>query len=151
LAYCSFFAAAVFERWSLAWVARTDCACGEVRRYTLTLRSMIGNWIGEKLARVEQPTITTKPGMRDAVLEAFRANMPNVHAEEGCIEYVLVVDFSEFGPFQKELGPDTFVIIEKWASPEALNAHAAAPHMKAYAEKTGGLIEKRVIHVLSPA
>jgi quinol monooxygenase YgiN len=95
--------------------------------------------------------IITKPGKRDAVLEAFRANMPNVHAEEGCIEYVPVIDYSEFGPFQKEFGADTFVVIEKWASPEALNAHAAAPHMKAYAEKTGALIEKRNIHVLSPA
>ena len=61
--------------------------------------------------------ITTKPGMRNAVLEAFRANMPDVHAEEGCIEYVPVIDFPEFGPFQKELGPDTFVVIEKWAVP----------------------------------
>ena len=94
--------------------------------------------------------ITAKPGMRDAVLEAFRANMPNVHAEEGCIEYVPVIDFPSSGTFQKQLGPDTFVVIEKWANPQALNAHAAAPHMKAYAEKTGSMIEKRVIHVLSP-
>jgi quinol monooxygenase YgiN len=41
--------------------------------------------------------ITTKPGMRSAVLEAFRANMPDVHAEEGCIEYVPVVDFPSSG------------------------------------------------------
>jgi quinol monooxygenase YgiN len=95
--------------------------------------------------------ITTKPGMRDAVLEAFRANMPNVHAEEGCLEYLPVIDFPEFGPFQTPIGADSFVVVEKWASPEALNAHAAAPHMKAYAAKIGHLIEKRVIHVLSPA
>ena len=93
--------------------------------------------------------ITTKPGMRDTVLEEFRANMPTVHAEEGCIEYVPVIDFPTFGPFQTELGPDTFVVVEKWASPEALNAHAAAPHMKAYAAKTGDMIERRVIHVLA--
>ena len=30
--------------------------------------------------------ITTKPGRRDAVLKEFRANMPAVHAEDGCIE-----------------------------------------------------------------
>lgn len=94
--------------------------------------------------------ITTKPGMRDAVLREFRANMPAVHAEDGCIEYVPVVDVPTFGPFQSELGPDTFVVVEKWASPEALNAHAAAPHMKAYAARTKDMIEKRVIHVLSP-
>jgi quinol monooxygenase YgiN len=95
--------------------------------------------------------ITAKPGMRDAVLEAFRANMPAVHAEEGCIEYVPVVDYPAFGPFQTEIGPDTFVVVEKWASAEALNAHAAAPHMKAYAARTGDMIARRVIHVLSPA
>jgi quinol monooxygenase YgiN len=94
--------------------------------------------------------ITTKPGLRASVLEAFRANMPAVHAEEGCFEYVPVVDVPTFGPFQAEIGPDTFVVVEKWASPEALNAHAAAPHMKAYAAKTADMIEKRVIHVLSP-
>ena len=31
--------------------------------------------------------ITAKPGMREAILKAFRANMPAVHAEQGCIEY----------------------------------------------------------------
>jgi quinol monooxygenase YgiN len=93
--------------------------------------------------------ITTKPGMRDAVLQEFRANMQAVHAEEGCIEYVPVIGYPTFGPFQTELGPDTFVVVEKWASPEALNAHAAAPHMKTYAAKTGDMIERRVIHVLS--
>ena len=36
--------------------------------------------------------ITAKPGMRETVLREFRANMPAVHAEEACIEYVPVVD-----------------------------------------------------------
>jgi hypothetical protein len=36
--------------------------------------------------------ITAKPGQCDLVLEAFRANVPAVHAEEGCIEYGAVVD-----------------------------------------------------------
>jgi quinol monooxygenase YgiN len=95
--------------------------------------------------------ITAKPGMRDAVLKEFRANMPAVHAEEGCIEYVPVIDLPAFGSSQAELGPDTFVVVEKWASPEALKAHAAAPHMKAYAAKTADMIASRAIHVLSPA
>jgi len=43
------------------------------------------------------------------------------------------------------------VVIEKWESPEALKAHAAAPHMAVYAAKTKDLIANRVIHVLSPA
>ena len=36
--------------------------------------------------------ITTKPGKRDEVLGHFRANMPAVHAEAGCIEYGPVID-----------------------------------------------------------
>jgi quinol monooxygenase YgiN len=95
--------------------------------------------------------ITTKPGMRDKVLELFRANMPAVHAEDGCIEYGPAVDTEGMGAFQTKLGPDTFVVIEKWASVDALKAHAAAPHMAAYGAKTKDMLASRVIHVLSPA
>ena len=95
--------------------------------------------------------ITAKPGMRDAVLNLFRANMPPVHAEAGCIEYRPAIDADGFGGFQTELGSDTFVVIEKWESADALKAHAAAPHMKTYGEKTRDLLASRVIHVLSDA
>jgi quinol monooxygenase YgiN len=54
------------------------------------------------------------------------------------------------GRIQTQLGADTFMVIEKWESPEALKAHAAAPHMAAYAAKTKDMIANRVIHVLSP-
>lgn len=95
--------------------------------------------------------ITTKPGQRDAVLAAFRANMPAVHAEQGCLEYGPATDTPDAGPMQTPVGPDSFVVIEKWASLEALKAHAAAPHMAAYAAATKEMIASRVIHVLSPA
>jgi quinol monooxygenase YgiN len=92
--------------------------------------------------------ITTKPGMRDAVLGLFHANMPAVHAEKGCIEYGPVVD-TETSP--AKFGPDTFVVVEKWETPADLKAHAAAPHMAAYAAKVKDMIANRAIHVLSPA
>jgi quinol monooxygenase YgiN len=82
-------------------------------------------------------------------LEAFRANVPNVHAEHGCIEYVANVDAEGAGSVQPPFGEDTFVVVEKWASLDAPRAHAAAPHMAAYAAKTRDLIASRVIHVLS--
>ena len=85
------------------------------------------------------------------ILEAFRANMAAVHAENGCIEYGPAVDAEGVGGFQTKFGPDTFVVVEKWDSVDALKAHAAAPHMAAYAAKTKELIASRVIHVLSPA
>jgi quinol monooxygenase YgiN len=95
--------------------------------------------------------ITTKPGLRDKVLEAFRVNMPAVHAEQGCIEYGPAVDAEGMGGFQTKLGPDTFVVVEKWESTDALKAHAAAPHMASYGAKVKDMLAHRVIHVLSPA
>lgn len=94
--------------------------------------------------------ITAKPGQREEILAAARDNLAAVRAENGCIEYGPVVD-AEFGSFQTPLGPDTFVVIEKWQDADALKAHAAAPHMAAYAAKVKGLIADRQIHVLSSA
>ncbi len=94
--------------------------------------------------------ITAKPGMRDSILQEFRANVPAVKAEQGCIEYGAAVDLENGPGFQKKYGPDTFLVIEKWESPEALKAHAAAPHMAAYAAKTKEMIASRLIHILTP-
>ncbi len=95
--------------------------------------------------------ITAKPGQRAAVLEAFHANVPAVRAEQGCIEYGPVVDADGFGKIQTPLGPDTFMVIEKWASADALKAHSVAPHMAAYGAKVKDLLAGRVIHVLTDA
>jgi quinol monooxygenase YgiN len=95
--------------------------------------------------------ITAKPGMRASILEAFHANMPAVHAEDGCIEYGPAKDADGVGPFQTKFGDDTFVVIEKWATLGHLKAHAASSHMQAYGAKTKDMIASRVIHVLSPA
>ena len=95
--------------------------------------------------------ITAKPGMREAILAEFRANMPAVHAEQGCLEYGPAIDAEGVGPFQTPFGPDTFVVVEKWESLDALKAHSAAPHMAAYAARTKDMTAGRVIHVLSPA
>ncbi len=95
--------------------------------------------------------ITAQPGQRDAVLDAFRANMPAVHAEQGCIEYGPAIDTRDAGSMQTPIGPDSFVVVEKWASMDALRAHAAAPHMAAYGARTKPMLASRVIHILSPA
>ena len=95
--------------------------------------------------------ITTKPDKRGDVLEAFHANIPNVHAEDGCIEYGPAIDTAGVGGIQTEIGPDSFIVIEKWESLGHLKAHAAAPHMAEYAAKVKPMLESRVIHVLSPA
>jgi quinol monooxygenase YgiN len=95
--------------------------------------------------------ITARPGQREAILREFRANVANVRAEDGCIEYGPAIDAEGLGSFQTRFGADTFVVLEKWRDAQALKAHAAAPHMAAYAAKVKDLIASRVIHVLSPA
>jgi quinol monooxygenase YgiN len=95
--------------------------------------------------------ITALPGQRESVLEIFRANMPNVLAEQGCIEYGPAVDVPDGGASQVPLGPDTFCVVEKWADMDALRAHAAAAHMAAYAAKVKPMLASRTIHILAPA
>ena len=94
--------------------------------------------------------ITAKKGLREQILEAFRANVPAVHAENGCIEYGATIDTDGVGSLQTKFGEDTYVVVEKWESLDALKAHAAAPHMAAYSAKTKDMIASRVIRVLSP-
>ena len=95
--------------------------------------------------------ITAKPGMRDRILQVFRANVAAVHAEDGCLGYEAAVDVDPTGPGFAQFGADTFVVVEQWASIEALRAHAVAPHMKAYAASVKELTASRAIHVLQPA
>ena len=95
--------------------------------------------------------ITAKSGMRDQLLQAFQANVPAVHAEVGCIEYQATIDTEGAGSLQTKFGEDTFVVVEKWETLDALKAHAVAPHMAAYAAKTKDMIADKAIHVLSPA
>ena len=95
--------------------------------------------------------ITAKPGKREEVLKHFRANVPAVRAEKGCIEYGAAIDADAALPVQTKYGADTFLVVEKWESMDALKAHAAAPHMAAYGAKTKELLASRVIHILSPA
>ena len=94
--------------------------------------------------------LTAKPGKRDAMLEAFRANVPNVLAEPGCIEYGAAVDVEPGLSWQAKYGPDAFVVVEKWADLAALQAHAVAPHMKAYGKQIAELVAERAVYVLAP-
>ena len=95
--------------------------------------------------------ITAKPGQREAVLTQFRAIVPVVHAEQGCIEYAPVIDVADAGATRNKLGDDIFMVVEKWESAAALRAHSAAPHMAAYAGKVKEMVAGSAVHVLSPA
>lgn len=92
--------------------------------------------------------ITAQPDQRSKVLQAFHANAATVRQEDGCIEYVAAVDAKGMPVSKGSFGDDTFVVVEKWASLSALQAHGASAHMKAYAAQVKDLTAARLIHVL---
>lgn len=79
-------------------------------------------------------TIVAQPDHRDAVLDALSAMLAPTRAEAGCRQYDLHVDHAD---------PNRLVMIERWDSQAALDAHIASPHMArlkaAIAEKTSGI------------
>ncbi|MER5887489.1 putative quinol monooxygenase [Streptomyces sp. NPDC001941] len=64
--------------------------------------------------------IATRPGLGKEQVAAFERLAPLVRAEEGCLQYDM---------HQVADDPDRFVLVERWASQAALDAHDAAPHM----------------------
>ena len=96
-------------------------------------------------------TIEVAAGKRNEFVEAFRANVPNVLAEEGCIEYEPTVDLETELAVQPDVRPNTVIIVEKWESLEALNSHLVAPHMIRYREKVKDLVAGVSLQVVQPA
>ena len=92
--------------------------------------------------------ITAKPGKRDELIAAMKANVPAVRAEQGCIEYGPAIDATRT---PAKMGADTVVVIEKWADEAALAAHAASPHMAEYGAKTKDIVADRKIHIMQNA
>lgn len=60
------------------------------------------------------------PDKREDQINAFKDIRPLVLAEEGCLQYELKADNDN---------QNRFVMIERWASEEALEAHFRAKHM----------------------
>jgi len=96
-------------------------------------------------------TLALAPGTRAAFLAEFAKVVPLVHAEEGCIEYLPVVDAETDIASQHRVGPDTVVIVEKWASVAALRAHDTAPHMQAYRPRVKEYLRGREIRIMQAA
>ena len=95
--------------------------------------------------------ITARPGQRDAVLEAFRANRPNVLAEDGCIEYAPTIDVPTGIAAQGGVRENVATIVEKWESLAALEAHLVAPHMQEYRGRVKDMVVGSSLQILEPA
>ena len=58
-------------------------------------------------------SIKVRPGKISAFLERFKANVPNVINEDGCIEYIPTIDLdAKLTP--QVLDENIVTIIEKW-------------------------------------
>jgi quinol monooxygenase YgiN len=73
-------------------------------------------------------TITPLPEYRDEVITAFSETIPLVHAEDGCELYALN---------QTE---DRLIMIEKWASSDALRTHSQGAALAALNPKLKGKV-----------
>lgn len=96
-------------------------------------------------------TITVKPGKRAALLAEFHRIVPLVHAEAGCLEYGPTIDVASGLSVQGPLRENVAVIVEKWASLEALMAHTQAAHMAEYRVRVKELVESVTLQILAPA
>lgn len=73
-------------------------------------------------------TILPLPEHRAAVIDAIKATIEQVHAEDGCELYSL------------NEAPDRLVMVEKWASQQALDAHAKGSTLAALGPKLAGKV-----------
>jgi quinol monooxygenase YgiN len=96
-------------------------------------------------------TIELVPGKREAFLHEFRQIIEPVRAEEGCFEYFPAIDLASGIAAQVSPREDVVVVIEKWASVAALEAHLIAPHMMAYRPKVKEFVKQVSLQILSPA
>ncbi len=65
-------------------------------------------------------TIPTDPAQGDAVRAGLDELVAATRAEEGNVSYTC---------YESAAAPGTFVMVEEWASQEALDAHMTTPHM----------------------
>ena len=96
-------------------------------------------------------TLELAPGKRSAFLAEFAKVVPLVHAEQGCIEYLPVVDADTDIASQHRMGPDCVTILEKWASVDALRAHDTSAHMQAYRARVKEFLRGREIRIMKAA
>jgi quinol monooxygenase YgiN len=95
-------------------------------------------------------TISLRPGCRDEFLKHFLWVTPLVRAESGCIEYGASIDEPTSLKSQELIGQDAVVVVEKWASVAALEAHVAAPHMAEYRLKVKDQVVGVSLQILKP-
>jgi len=95
-------------------------------------------------------SININEGRLSEFVEIFKANVPAVLEEVGCIEYVPTIDFDS-GISAQSVDGAVVTVIEKWNSLEDLKAHLEAPHMLVFRERVKDLVSEVSLKVLEAA
>lgn len=96
-------------------------------------------------------TIHLAAGRRADFLKEFKAIVPAVRAEAGCVEYVPTVDLPTNVSVQPPVREDVVTVVEKWTDMPSLEAHLVAPHMIEYRAKVKDLVKSTEVQILQPA
>lgn len=72
-----------------------------------------------------------KPGFEAALERELRAVVAPTHEEPGCLRY---------GLHRSVEDPAAFVMVERWASKEALDRHFTTPHVKTLLKNVAELV-----------
>lgn len=70
--------------------------------------------------------VRAKPGREEEVLSELNKLVTETRSEPGCLNYDL---------HRSQTEPAVFMFYENWTDRDALDAHAASPHMKAWGAK----------------
>lgn len=94
--------------------------------------------------------LTIKEGHLAEFIEIFKANVPKVLEEKGCIQYVPTIDVP--GNLPNQVSDRNIVtVVEEWETLDDLIAHSKAPHMLAYGEKVKDILVDVSLKILTPA
>ncbi|MGYP001292474667 len=92
-------------------------------------------------------SITVKDTQLESFIEIFKANIPNVMKENGCIEYSATMDVETDVAIQ-QTDKNVVTVIEKWESLSHLKAHFTAPHMLDYKSRVDDMVETVSLKIL---
>ena len=86
--------------------------------------------------------LTLKPGSAEKAAAAARKAVAETNKEKGCIFYQMHLNVGD---------PTKLVVVERWESREALDAHIQTPHLKAWREAGKEFVTARKVEVITPA
>jgi quinol monooxygenase YgiN len=85
--------------------------------------------------------LSIKPGTAEKVATAARSAVAATVKEDGCISYDSYFNVSD---------PARLVLVERWASREALSRHLQTPHFKAWRTASAEFVTGRKVEIVTP-